>query len=130
MKPGSARQLMRISPAESRVMELLWERSPLAPDEVVARLTQEQDWGGATVKTLVNRLLKKGAITSDRVDGRVRYRPLVGRDDYVRTESQDLLDRLFGGELAPLVAHFARHRALTPEEAKRLKALIEEMTDD
>jgi predicted transcriptional regulator len=121
---------MRISPAESRVMDLLWERSPLAPDEIVARLTREQDWGEATVKTLINRLLKKGAIRSDRHEGRVRYSPLVGRDDYVQAESQDLLDRLFGGELTPLVAHFAGRRKLTPEEAKRLKALVEQIADD
>lgn len=121
---------MRISPAESRVMQALWEHGPQTPDEIVARLTAEQDWGEATVKTLVHRLLKKGAVRSERTGGQVRYSPLIGRDDYVQAESQDLLDRLFGGQLAPMVAHFARHRTLTHEEAKRLKALIEEMADD
>src|SRR5206468_10928758 len=57
-----------------------------------------QNWGEATVKTLINRLLKKKAIASERTGGRARYRPLVSREDYVTGESQGLLDRLFGGE--------------------------------
>jgi predicted transcriptional regulator len=48
----------------------------------------------------------------------------------VTGESQGLLDRLFDGELAPLVAHYARHRALSSEEVTRLKRLIAELDAD
>ena len=59
------------------------------------------------------------------------YRAVVSREDYVTGESQGLLDRLFGGQIAPLVAHYARHRALSPEEIARLKKLIADLeTDD
>lgn len=121
---------MRITEAESRIMDALWRESPLSADGIVADVTARQPWGEATVKTLINRLLKKKAIKSERVDGRHQYRPLVQRADYVQTESQDLLDRLFGGELAPLVAHFARSRTLKPDEVARLKRLIDEIPDD
>lgn len=121
---------MRITDAESRIMDALWEESPLSADGVVAAVTARHPWGEATVKTLINRLLKKKAIKSERVDGRHQYRPLVQRADYVQAESQDLLDRLFGGELAPLVAHFAKSRKLKPEEVARLKRLIDELPDD
>ena len=86
-----------------------------------------QGWGEATVKTLVNRLLKKGAIASQRQEGRTLYAPLVARDEYVTAESQGLLDRLFGGELAPMVAHFARRQALSDEEKARLRRLLDEL---
>lgn len=122
--------MARISSAESQIMEALWRRSPLGADEIVAEVGPAQSWGEATVKTLINRLLKKKALASERVEGRVRYRPLVSRADYVTGESQGLLDRLFGGELAPLVAHYAKHRALSPEEVARLKRLIAELDDD
>src|SRR5512138_2957550 len=105
--------MSRISAAESQVMEALWTRGPLTAEEIVQSVGPAQGWGEATVKTLINRLLKKKAIASERVGGRARYRPLVSREDYVTGESQGLLDRLFGGELAPLVAHYARHRALS-----------------
>jgi predicted transcriptional regulator len=119
--------MSRISAAESQIMEALWTRAPLTLDEIVAAVGPAQSWGEATVKTLINRLRRKKALASEQVGGRARYRPLVSREDYLTVESQGLLDRLFGGQVAPLVAHYARHRALSPDELARLKALIAEI---
>src|ERR1700744_6555885 len=121
---------MSVTPAESRIMEALWARNPLTADEVVTAVAEPQGWGEATVKTLINRLLKRKAIRSERIDGRVRYVPLLQRADYVQAESQGLLDRLFEGRLTPLVAHFAEHRALKPDEIKRLRRLLDDLEDD
>lgn len=122
--------MSRISGAESHIMEALWTRGPLTADEIVQAVGPAQEWGEATVKTLINRLLKKKALASERAGGRALYRPLVSREDYVTGESQGLLDRLFGGQLAPLVAHYARHRDLSAEEVARLKKLIAELEAD
>jgi predicted transcriptional regulator len=121
--------MAKISAAESQVMEAVWGKGPLAADEIVAEVGEPQGWGEATVKTLINRLLKKKALISERSEGRTRYRALVTRADYVQGESQGLLDRLFGGELAPLVAHYAKHRNLSASEVARLKRLIEGLED-
>jgi BlaI family transcriptional regulator, penicillinase repressor len=121
---------MQITAAESHVMDALWRRGPLTFDEVLAEVTATQPWGRATVKTLVNRLLNKKAILSERQSGRHQYRALVERADYVDVESQGLLDRLFEGELTPLISHFAEYRKLKPEEIERLKRLIEEIEGD
>lgn len=121
---------MRITDAESQVMEALWSQGPLSADEIIAEVAPRQNWGPATVKTLINRLLKKKALKSERLEARHVYKPLVSRDDYIQTESQGLLDRLFDGELAPLVAHFAERRALKPEEVAKLKRLIEKLDSD
>ena len=121
---------MQITGAESKIMEALWRRGPLTADEIVAEVAGAEQWGEATVKTLINRLLKKKAIQSVRTEGRHRYQPLVQRADYVQAESQGLLDRLFDGQLAPLVSHFAEHRRLKPDDIARLKRLIEELDDD
>lgn len=120
----------KISGAESQIMEALWSQGPLGAEDLVREVGGAQSWGEATVKTLINRLLKKKAIASERVGGRARYRPLVSRETYVTGESQGLLDRLFGGELAPLVAHYAKHRPLSAEELERLKILIAELEQD
>ncbi|PZQ56786.1 MAG: BlaI/MecI/CopY family transcriptional regulator [Phenylobacterium zucineum] len=122
--------MSKISGAESQIMEALWGRSPLTAEELVQAVGPAQGWGEATVKTLINRLLKKKAIASERTGGRALYRPLVTREEYVTGESQGLLDRLFGGQVAPLVAHYARHRALSPDEVDRLKKLIAEFESD
>ena len=120
---------MHITAAESFIMEALWRRGPLSADDLIEDPGKPQGWGGATVKTLINRLLKKSALKSERIDGRVRYVAMVERADYVQSESQSLLDRLFEGSLTPLVAHFADRRKLKPDEIKRLKQLLEDMED-
>lgn len=121
---------MHITTAESQVMDALWRRGALSTEDLVTEVGAVQNWGDATVKTLINRLLKKKALKSERVDGRHCYHAIVQRTDYVQAESQGLLDRLFEGQLAPLVAHFASSRALKPDEIARLKKLIAELEDD
>jgi BlaI family penicillinase repressor len=122
--------MSKIAPAESHVMEALWAAGPLSADEIVAQVGAAQGWGEATVKTLIHRLLKKQALESVRDQGRVRYHPLLTREEHLTTESQGLLDRLFGGELTPLVAHFAKQRPLSAKELARLKKLIQDMEAD
>ena len=122
--------MTRISAAESQIMQALWSRGPLTAEDLVTTVGPDQGWGEATVKTLINRLLKKQALASERANGRALYRPLITRESYVTGESQGLLDRLFGGQIAPLVAHYARHRALTPQDITRLKNLIAELEPD
>jgi BlaI family transcriptional regulator, penicillinase repressor len=113
-----------ISDAESVVMGVLWRQSPLAAEEIVAALASERDWQESTVKTLINRLLKKGALSAE-VDGRrYLYSPILARDIWLRSQSTSLLDRLFDGKVAPLVAHFSEHRKLTRDDIAELKRIV------
>lgn len=116
-----------ISEAESIVMEVLWGRHPLAAEDIVAALREQQAWQEATVKTLVNRLLKKGAIQAEPQGRRYLYTPVLQRDDWLHSQSAGLLDRLFDGRVAPLVAHFGKHRKLSKRDVAELKKLIQEM---
>lgn len=118
---------MRISEAESYVMEVLWSGSPRTAEDVYEELADAHDWQEATVKTLLNRLLRKGAIAATRDGRRYLYRPLLERADYVHQESRSLLDRLFDGKLAPLVAHFSEHTKLNKKEIAQIRALIEKL---
>ena len=120
---------MQISEAESVVMEILWARHPRTSEEVVAALADAQDWQEATIKTLLNRLLNKGAISAERDGRRYLYAPVLRREDWVLEESGSLLDRLFDGRVAPLVAHFSQHRKLSKADVAALKRLIEELGD-
>ena len=121
---------MQISDAESRVMQVLWEHGPSTAEDVVQALAQVSDWQDATIKTLLNRLLKKGAISADAEGRRYRYRPVLARDAYVLEESRSLVERLFDGRVAPLVAHFSRHGQLDADDIAQLRRLIEEIDDE
>jgi BlaI family penicillinase repressor len=123
------KKTVQISAAESQVMEALWRKAPLTPEAIIAATAKPNDWGAGTVRTLITRLLRKGALAGARQDGGYFYRPLISRTDYVRSESQTLLDRLFAGQVAPLVAHFVTQQKLTAADIKKLKKLIEELEE-
>ena len=118
---------MRVSSAEGIVMEALWRKAPLSADEVAAEVAEPQGWTEATVKTLLNRLLSKGAIAAAKDGRRYLYRPLLAREDYVSAESKSLLDRLFEGRVSSLVTHFSEREKLSAEEIAELKRLIAEL---
>lgn len=121
---------MQISEAESIVMDVLWRGHPRTADDVVAALADAQDWQEATIKTLLNRLLNKGAIAAEKDGRRYLYTPVLKREDWLIDESESLLDRLFGGRVAPLVAHFSEHRKLSRTDVAELRKLLEEIDDE
>jgi predicted transcriptional regulator len=120
---------MDISDAESIVMEVLWRRSPRGSDEVIAELARSQDWQEPTIRTLLNRLLNKGAITAEKDGRRYLYTPVLQRADWVDAQSRGLLDRLFKGRVAPLVAHFSEQGKLSRKDIAELRRIIEELDD-
>ena len=127
---------IRISAAESQVMAAVWAGGDEAPGEgagveaILAAVGPANGWSESTVRTLIHRLIRKKALRSERRRGVVVYAPLVSREAWVTAESQGLLDRLFGGQLAPLVDHFTRERAVAPDDLARLKRLVAELDRD
>jgi BlaI family penicillinase repressor len=116
----------RISEAEWDVMRVVWEKSPIMANEVVERLADGKDWSPRTVKTLLGRLVRKGALTFSVQGKSYLYRPKFTREECVRAEGESFVDRLFGGAAAPMLAHFVEHCDLTPEEIETLKRMLEQ----
>ena len=121
---------MKITAAESQIMDVLWRLGrPLAVEDVREALTEET-WTDATIRTLLNRLVSKKAVTAAKDGRRFLYRPLVARGDYVHAQSKSLIDRLFDGQIEPFVAHFSQREDLSSEEIARLRTLIERLERD
>jgi BlaI family transcriptional regulator, penicillinase repressor len=116
----------RISEAEWEVMKICWGRSPLTAQEIIESLPMQDSWHPKTVKTLLNRLVKKRALGFKKEGRAYLYQPLVAEKDCVTAESKSFLDRVFGGSLKPMLAHFVEHRQLSPEELAELKRLLKE----
>jgi BlaI family transcriptional regulator, penicillinase repressor len=114
----------RISDAEYAVMEVLWDQAPLTAAEVAERVDASRDWSVRTVKTLLSRLLSKGVLAHEEDGRRYLYRPQIDRSAYVTHESRKLVDRMFGGRITPLVAHFAEQQALTPQDISEIESLL------
>lgn len=117
----------RISEAEHAVMEALWDQSPLTAADVCERVCATRDWSMPTVKTLLSRLVNKGAVETEAEGRRFLYTPTIERADYVGHESRRLLDRLFGGKPASLFAQLAESEALTESDLAEIERLLKEL---
>ncbi len=120
---------MNVTVAESLLMKILWETSPRPSEELVAELGPSQNWSETTIRTLLARLVRKGAVAAEPDGRRFLYRPLIAEADYLHAESQSLIQRLFGGQVGPFVAQFCQRETLTAEDVAQLKRLIQEYED-
>jgi BlaI family penicillinase repressor len=124
------RKSIQISAAESIVMQVIWGRDPIPTDDVIAALEKHGKWQAATVKTLLNRLLKKGAVKARKDNRRYLYSAVLTREEWLATESHGFLDRVFGGRVAPLVSYFSERKKLGKKDIDELKKLIRELDDE
>lgn len=106
-------------------MRIVWKGHPVSAADIIAALVAEDaTWHPKTARTLLNRLVRKGALAYAK-DGRVyHYRPLVREADCIAHQSESFLDRVFGGSLTPLLAHFVSRQKLKPEEVDELRSLL------
>jgi BlaI family penicillinase repressor len=119
------RDAVRISEAESKVMEVLWGRSPLSASAVIEALAAGTGWNHRTIRTLLSRLVAKGAVGATAQGRAYLYRPALTRDRFVREESRSFLERVFGGSPLAAVVHLVEEESLSPEELKHLRAILE-----
>ena len=115
-----------ISDAEWDVMQVAWAAAPqpVTANEVVAKLAGRKGWNPKTVRTLLNRLMNKGALAVEAQGKRYLYRPAVTREECVRQESRSFLSRVFGGAAGAMLVHFVNETPLTAEEIAQLKKLL------
>jgi len=118
----------RISDAEHAIMEALWDHdAPASAQDIFDHVAATRDWSLATVKTLLSRLVTKQAIATQPDGRRFLYTPSIARSDYVGGESRRLVNKLFGGRAASLVAHLAESEALSMDDLTEIEALLKEL---
>ncbi len=123
---SNCRKSVRISESEWLVMSMVWDRSPIAAAEIVEALSRRTGWHARTIRTLLDRLVKKGALSATLDGKRYLYGPLLSMEACVRQESRSFLRRVFGGEPAPMILYLVKESKLSHEEIKELKRLLTE----
>jgi BlaI family transcriptional regulator, penicillinase repressor len=120
------KQAPRISETEWEVMPVVWAYAPCTARQIIAALTHaDATWHPKTIKAFLNRLVKK-RVLGFRKEGRAYlYRSLVRESECVAAASQSFLDRVFGGALKRMVAHFVERKQLSADELQELKELLE-----
>lgn len=120
------RRVPSITDAEWEVMSVVWDEHPVAASRVCAVVGPRKGWVDRTVKTLLGRLVRKGAL-GFRVAGRhYLYHPKVSREDCVRAESKSFGRRVFGGETSPMLLNMIREADLSAEEVAELRRILDE----
>ncbi|HEY3914772.1 MAG TPA: BlaI/MecI/CopY family transcriptional regulator [Verrucomicrobiae bacterium] len=123
---NSSKRIPRISESEWEVMKVVWGRGPVSANQIIEVLKEgEADWHPKTVKAFLNRLVKKKAVGFT-VEGRAYlYHALVQQGECAEAASASFLERVFGGSLKPMLAHFVARKRLSPEEIEELKKLLD-----
>lgn len=118
------KNIPKISDAELSVMKVLWERSPLTANGVVDLLTAETDWNHRTIRTLLARLVKKGALATEQQGREYLFSPIVSRDQVFQVERQTFIQRLYNGSVLPMLTAFLEEEELSEEEINKLKDIL------
>jgi BlaI family penicillinase repressor len=116
---------VKISDAEWQVMNVVWARAPLTGGEIIAALGSRSPWRPRTIRTLLDRLVGKGALKV-LAEGKRRFIPAVSQEACVHSESRSFMDRVFGGQPAPMLLHMIKDAKLNAEEIKQLKQILSE----
>ncbi len=115
-----------LSNAEWEVMKPIWESGPLPARDVYAALPDGHGWAYKTVKTLLSRLVAKGALEYDEVGNTYVYRAALTRDQVTREEMKGFVRRVLDGSLSPILSHFIEESEMDEEEIARLRRLLDE----
>lgn len=115
-----------ISESEWKIMKVLWEKPERTLKEIAAAL-KDTDWSYTTIRTLVTRLMEKGAIAADKSSGNFKYYPVISENECKGKEINRFLSRVFDGSVSMLVSTLTRDSNLTEQEQKELMSIIEKM---
>jgi BlaI family penicillinase repressor len=115
---------IRITEAEWAVMDVVWKQPPVAASAVVAALEPKRQWTLATVRTLLRRLVKKGALTQQSEGKRYLYSPRISKEECARRESDSFLDRVLGRAPAATLLHLVSKADLSREDIQELRRIL------
>ncbi len=114
----------KITGSELEVMKLLWRAEDALPvTQIREELQRTKGWEPATIKTLIARLVTKGAVRQEK-RGVYYYSPLVGEGEYSAWATDDLISRVYNGSARALIAALVRSDGLTKEDLDELRQMF------
>lgn len=119
-----------VSDAEVEVLQILWKQAPLCAQDIIDNLENNGSAHPKTVKTLINRLLNKGAIKFKEENRKYLYYPVVKKKDFYGVKTESFLNKFFDGELSPLVSFFSSHKKLSAKDINEIRKLLDEQEAD
>jgi BlaI family penicillinase repressor len=118
------KRIPKIAESEWRVMQVLWGSGPQTANNVVNALSGEVKWKPRTVKTLISRLVKKGAVKVTEEGYRYRYSAAVDESECVRSETRSFVRRVYQGAMKPALAAFIEDADLSDKEIEDIQKIL------
>ncbi|MBN1974176.1 MAG: BlaI/MecI/CopY family transcriptional regulator [Sedimentisphaerales bacterium] len=115
----------KISEAEWEVMKVLWKDSPLATNDIVEILLKKTSWKRETIRTLINRLVKKKILSFEKKGRQFHYFPMFGEAECIREETKSFLKRIRPSAIEPMLAAFVEKQQLSAEQIARLRQILD-----
>lgn len=119
-----AKSSCELTEAEWAIIQVVWEHEPCAAPTVQEELQTRKRWTYSTVKTLMDRMVTKGLLTTERIRNLILYRSAVSQKDAQRGELLRVVKRAFGGAFTPMMQFMLDSDALSEEEIGELEAMI------
>lgn len=117
---------LRITDAEWEVMAVVWEKAPVPASVVASELETKKNWSLATVRTLLRRLVNKGAVKQELESKRFIYTPRVSAEECARMASESFLDRVLGWAPSETILHLVRKADLSKQDIEELRRILRE----
>ena len=116
---------VELTRAEWALMQCLWQRGSASATELQKLLVEEQGWAYSTVKTMLDRMVDKGFLTTERNGNVYEYTPRLRRQSAVSRVVDDVFDRVLEGSLSPLVSRLIENRRLSASDVAELRAMLD-----
>ena len=117
---------IRITDAEWEIMAVVWDKAPVAASVVAAVLDKRKNWSLATVRTLLRRLVGKGAVKQEFQGKRYIYLPRVSVEECARMASESFVDRVLGWAPSETILHVVRKAKLSKDDIEELRRILRE----
>lgn len=117
-------EIPKISDSEWEVMKVIWSKNEVTSNEIIEELKEKKIWKNTTIKSLINRLLKKEAIGFKKDGKEYIYYPLVSEKECIREESKSFLQKVFNGSINEMMLNLVNNKELSESEIKKLKEIL------
>lgn len=119
-----------ITDAELEIMQVLWKNKQCNLSTIIEELSNTEEKNKNTTKTLIHRLVQKGAIESKKVNAKeVTYIPKISERNFISKESNSFLKKFFNGSTEKLLLNFVKEKKVSKDELQRLIDILEEDKD-
>lgn len=119
----------KISDSEWEVMKVLWKKSPLTSTDIIKEMKGDTSWSPKTIHTLIDRLVKKGAVEAQKGTSLYEYKPIFSQDKLRQVETKSFVRKMYDGSINLLISNFIKQEKLSPDEIEELKNILDNKMD-